>query len=85
MGRYVALLRGINVGGNNLIKMVALKACFEAQGFRDVVTYLQSGNVVFTGGGPAASLTQRYYPAFHVAWHDRATGSGSVCSWGARG
>jgi uncharacterized protein (DUF1697 family) len=59
MGRYVALLRGINVGGNNLIKMVALKACFEAQGFRDVVTYLQSGNVVFTAGDPAASLTGR--------------------------
>lgn len=39
MGRYVALLRGINVGGNNLIKMMALKACFEAQGFRDVATY----------------------------------------------
>ena len=33
MSRYVALLRGINVGGNNLIKMAALKACFEANGF----------------------------------------------------
>jgi len=32
MSRHVALLRGINVGGNNLIKMPALKACFEAQG-----------------------------------------------------
>ena len=60
MGRYVALLRGINVGGNNLIKMAALKACFEAQGFRDVATYLQSGNVVFTAGAEgAASLTER--------------------------
>ena len=47
MPRYVALLRGINVGGNNLIKMTALKACFEAHGFLDVVTYIQSGNVVF--------------------------------------
>jgi uncharacterized protein (DUF1697 family) len=51
MNVYVALLRGINVGGNNLIKMVALKACFEAQGFGDVVTYIQSGNVVFTTPG----------------------------------
>ena len=59
MGRYVALLRGINVGGNNLIRMVALKACFEAQGFRDVVTYLQSGNVVFTAGGQSARLSER--------------------------
>ena len=46
--RYAALLRGINVGGKNLISMPALKACFEAQGFTDVVTYIQSGNVVFT-------------------------------------
>ena len=45
---YVALLRGINVGGSNLIRMVALKACFEAKGFRDVATYIQSGNVLFT-------------------------------------
>ena len=48
MSQYVALLRGINVGGKNLIKMVALKACFEAQGLRDVTTYIQSGNVLFT-------------------------------------
>jgi uncharacterized protein (DUF1697 family) len=45
---YVALLRGINVGGNNLIRMPALKACFEAQGHGDVATYIQSGNVLFT-------------------------------------
>jgi uncharacterized protein (DUF1697 family) len=44
---YVALLRGINVGGNNLIRMVALKASFERAGFRNVATYIQSGNVVF--------------------------------------
>jgi len=47
MGRYVALLRGINVGGRNLIKMAELKACFEEHGFRDVATYIQSGNVLF--------------------------------------
>lgn len=48
MNLYVALLRGINVGGSNLIRMPALKACFEAQGLRDVATYIQSGNVLFT-------------------------------------
>ena len=48
MDRYVALLRGINVGGQNLIKMPALKACFEAHGLRDVVTLIQSGNVIFS-------------------------------------
>lgn len=44
---YSALLRGINVGGNNSIKMVELKTCFESMGFSDVVTYIQSGNVIF--------------------------------------
>jgi uncharacterized protein (DUF1697 family) len=48
MARYVALLRGINVGGNNLIKMPALRESFERQGFTDVATYIQSGNVVFS-------------------------------------
>jgi uncharacterized protein (DUF1697 family) len=51
MSRYVALLRGINVGGKNLIKMAALKACFEGHGFRDVTTLIQSGNVVFDAPG----------------------------------
>ena len=48
MASYLALLRGINVGGNHLIRMPDLKACFEELGFSDVVTYIQSGNVVFT-------------------------------------
>jgi len=45
--QHLALLRGINVGGNNIIKMADLKACFENMGFTDVVTYIQSGNVLF--------------------------------------
>ncbi len=45
--QYLALLRGINVGGKNMIKMVDLKTCFESMGFTDVVTYIQSGNVLF--------------------------------------
>ncbi len=44
---YVALLRGINVGGHRLIKMPELKRMFEAMGFDRVRTYIQSGNVVF--------------------------------------
>lgn len=47
MRQYAALLRGINVGGNNIIKMVDLKACFEGMGFTNVRTYIQSGNVLF--------------------------------------
>jgi uncharacterized protein (DUF1697 family) len=59
MARYVALLRGINVGGNNVIRMADLRACLEADGFDDVRTYIQSGNVVFTASGSAATLTAR--------------------------
>ena len=55
MPSYVALLRGINVGGKNLIKMPALKACFEANGFQDVTTYIQSGNVLFRSPETRAS------------------------------
>ena len=44
---YLALLRGINVGGKNIIKMADLKACFEGMNFSDVATYIQSGNVLF--------------------------------------
>lgn len=44
---YLALLRGINVGGKNVIKMSSLRACFENMGFSDVRTYIQSGNVIF--------------------------------------
>ena len=46
--RFLALLRGINVGGNNIIKMADLKACFETMGFANVSTYIQSGNVIFS-------------------------------------
>ncbi len=56
MTGYVALLRGINVGGKNPIKMSELRACFEEQGFRDVSTYIQSGNVVF--GSDATRLAE---------------------------
>jgi uncharacterized protein (DUF1697 family) len=44
---YVALLRGINVGGNNIISMSSLKASFENMGFKDVSTYINSGNIIF--------------------------------------
>lgn len=60
MSRYVALLRGINVGGNNLIKMKDLKACFESHGIQDVTTYIASGNVLFTSSeANRARLTRR--------------------------
>ena len=45
--RYIALLRGINVGGNTMIKMSELKEMFEGLGFENVATYINSGNVAF--------------------------------------
>ena len=45
---YVALLRGINVGGNNMVSMKSLKENFERLGFQHVRTYINSGNVVFS-------------------------------------
>jgi len=56
MVRYVALLRGINVGGKNVIKMKDLATCFEEHGYRNVATYIQSGNVLFDT--PAVSVVK---------------------------
>jgi uncharacterized protein (DUF1697 family) len=58
---YLALLRGINVGGKTKVKMAELKACFEKLGYGHVQTYGNSGNVIFT----AASTDPRQLEA-HV-------------------
>jgi uncharacterized protein (DUF1697 family) len=47
MGTYVALLRGVNVGGNAIVKMKDVKAAFEDAGLRHVETYINSGNIIF--------------------------------------
>ena len=44
---FVALLRGVNVGGNNMISMKSLKESFEKLGFAQVTTYINSGNIIF--------------------------------------
>lgn len=70
---YVALFSGINVGGNRIVKMAELRAFFEDQGFGDVATYIQSGNVVFTAGeGDAAALCKRIEAAFEARWGFRS-------------
>jgi uncharacterized protein (DUF1697 family) len=56
MARYVALLRGINVGGKNLVPMAKLRDTFLDTGFDDVSTYIASGNVLFSSTQPAAKL-----------------------------
>lgn len=48
MAKYIALLRGINISGKNKISMPLLKLAFEQIGFLDVITYINSGNVIFS-------------------------------------
>ncbi len=61
---YVALFRGINVGGNNMLPMKDLKAIVEKEGCCDVQTYIQSGNVVFrSAASDAARLAKRFSTA----------------------
>jgi uncharacterized protein (DUF1697 family) len=68
---YVALLRGINVGGKNKIDMKKLKKCFEDIGMRKVTTYINSGNVIFedtdhTKGEIAVLLEEAIYKDFSL-------------------
>lgn len=60
MERYVALLRGVNIGGRNKVPMAEWKQCMESAGFSDVKTYLNSGNAIFTSekDDPMALATQ---------------------------
>lgn len=63
MTRQIALLRGINVGGNRKLPMAGLRAGLEATGCTDVVTYIQSGNVVFTPPSPRPDDLQAWVEA----------------------
>ncbi|MCB1152299.1 DUF1697 domain-containing protein [bacterium] len=68
MPQFIGLLRGINVGGHNKIKMDALAAIFESEGLSDVRTYIQSGNVVFNAKATgAAKLAQGIEDAIEKA------------------
>jgi uncharacterized protein (DUF1697 family) len=57
MRTHVALLRGINVMGQNKVSMAELRQLVASLGHGDVVTYIQSGNVVFTAAKPGANST----------------------------
>jgi len=60
MGTAISMLRGINVGGQRKVPMVALKTCYESLGFTNVRTFIQSGNVTFDyEGGDTQSIAIR--------------------------
>ena len=59
MTRYVSLFRGINVGGNQLVRMDALKELHTSLDLQNVQTYIQSGNVVFTSDNPNVTQIQK--------------------------
>lgn len=68
---YVALLRGINLAGRNRVSMAELRSALESLGLEDVVTYIQSGNVLFSSRGGrakelAASIEGRIAEAFGI-------------------
>jgi len=56
---YIALLRGINVGGHKVIQMADLKQMFESIGLKQVKTYIQSGNIVFQSEEDIIFLKER--------------------------
>src|SRR5690554_5111850 len=64
---YVALLRGINVGGNNKMDMKLLKKTFERAGMEAVQTYINTGNIIFTSGEHSRTvLSQAMEKAIHT-------------------
>lgn len=58
MKKYVAFLRAINVGGYNVVKMEQLKTLFEELGFKNVETFIASGNVIFESNNSETALLE---------------------------
>jgi uncharacterized protein (DUF1697 family) len=72
MQHWIALLRGVNVGGRNKMPMSALVTALESAGCSSVRTYIQSGNVVFTSSARSkANLTKRIGAANEAQFHFR--------------
>lgn len=63
MKKYVALLRGINVGGKNIVSMKEIKELLEANGFKDVATYINSGNIIFSSDSSDIDFIRRHCEA----------------------
>jgi uncharacterized protein (DUF1697 family) len=61
--RYVAFLRGINLGPTNKVSMPRLRELAAGLGYTDVVTYINSGNLILTATDPATTIEQRLHDA----------------------
>lgn len=70
---FIALYRGINVGGNNPAKMADLRAMHQSLGHEAVKTYVQSGNVVFHAVGTASAVASGIAKAFSESFGFDAT------------
>jgi len=77
MRTYIALFRGINVGGKNRLPMKDLAATLENVGCQDVATYIQSGNAVFRSEEADASLLWQNRGRDQGAPRFRAQGAGA--------
>jgi uncharacterized protein (DUF1697 family) len=69
MNTYVVLVRGINVGGKNIVPMAGLRTCLEGLGFSDVSTYIASGNVILKSDRRADSIRTRIEQALPRAFN----------------
>ncbi|HPJ02436.1 MAG TPA: DUF1697 domain-containing protein [Candidatus Limiplasma sp.] len=68
MARYIALLRGINVGGNHKVEMPRLKALLLSMGYAQATTYLHSGNAMFVSGKAPDTVRQELTAALEAAF-----------------
>ena len=78
--QYLALVRGINVGGRNLVKMADLRAAFESMGFADVATYIASGNVLFGAPRQRREALAARTGRFSAGWATRSPAGGSAAT-----
>lgn len=69
MKTYVVLLRAVNVSGKNLIKMSELKEAFQLNGFADVQTYIQSGNIVLKSKGDETFIQNKIRQILKEKFH----------------
>jgi len=72
-GLFVALLKGINVGGSGLLAMKDLSALCSGLGFETVRTYIQSGNVVFASTLTEREIASSLGQSFSPKWASRFT------------